>query len=237
MTGGKIFKKLLSGIVLSLALSGLASADLIEATDFLNLNSYTTPTGAFTITPFDTTLGTLNSVTMRVDLSVNGTGQLWTSAQDTTLAYSASNTLSAVQELGWGATVASTSGSAYLFNSLFGWFEWPYEAYLPFTAPLGSNSAGDTMITAGFGRFIGASPFDIGLSLLGSASSTWSVNPGVDENGAPTYDTLIFGYDGTAQLYYAYDYTPAAPVPIPAAAWLLGTGLLGLVGVRRRMRT
>jgi hypothetical protein len=25
-------------------------------------------------------------------------------------------------------------------------------------------------------------------------------------------------------------------VPIPAAAWLLGTGLFGLVGVRRRMR-
>ena len=30
--------------------------------------------------------------------------------------------------------------------------------------------------------------------------------------------------------------TTTAPVPIPAAAWLLGTGLLGLVGVRRRMQ-
>jgi hypothetical protein len=26
----------------------------------------------------------------------------------------------------------------------------------------------------------------------------------------------------------------AAPVPVPAAAWLLGSGLLGLVGLRRR---
>jgi choice-of-anchor C domain-containing protein len=29
---------------------------------------------------------------------------------------------------------------------------------------------------------------------------------------------------------------PITPVPIPAAAWLLGTGLIGLVGVRRRMQ-
>ncbi|MGO9213713.1 MAG: VPLPA-CTERM sorting domain-containing protein [Syntrophales bacterium] len=28
----------------------------------------------------------------------------------------------------------------------------------------------------------------------------------------------------------------AAPAPIPAAVWLLGTGLLGLVGIRRRIR-
>jgi len=28
----------------------------------------------------------------------------------------------------------------------------------------------------------------------------------------------------------------AAPVPIPAAAYLLGSGLLGLVGIRRKAR-
>ena len=30
--------------------------------------------------------------------------------------------------------------------------------------------------------------------------------------------------------------TVSAPVPIPAAAWLLGSGMLGLVALRRRMK-
>lgn len=35
---------------------------------------------------------------------------------------------------------------------------------------------------------------------------------------------------------FAGDGTTTSPVPIPAAAWLLGSGLLGLVLVRRRMK-
>ncbi len=31
------------------------------------------------------------------------------------------------------------------------------------------------------------------------------------------------------------EFTPASTVPIPAAAWLLGSGIMGLVGIRRRM--
>jgi len=34
-------------------------------------------------------------------------------------------------------------------------------------------------------------------------------------------------------LYLAYE-SAAAPVPVPAAVWLLGSGLLGLVGLRRK---
>ena len=41
----------------------------------------------------------------------------------------------------------------------------------------------------------------------------------------------------TAYLHYAIVITPSA-VPVPAAAWLFGTGLLGLIGVaRRKVRT
>lgn len=41
-------------------------------------------------------------------------------------------------------------------------------------------------------------------------------------------DKIVFGIGSNPNV--------PAPVPIPAAAWLLGTGLIGLVGVRRRMR-
>jgi hypothetical protein len=27
---------------------------------------------------------------------------------------------------------------------------------------------------------------------------------------------------------------PASPVPVPAAVWLLGSGLIGMIGIRRR---
>lgn len=46
--------------------------------------------------------------------------------------------------------------------------------------------------------------------------------------------------NGVGVQYYQFDnitmYPLGAPVPIPAAVWLFGTGLIGLFGVRRKIR-
>ena len=43
----------------------------------------------------------------------------------------------------------------------------------------------------------------------------------------------LFG-EGITQIEFGEGYISTATIPIPAAVWLLGSGLLALVGIRRR---
>jgi hypothetical protein len=59
---------------------------------------------------------------------------------------------------------------------------------------------------------------------------------------SPTpFSTVVFKegtLSGSQETYYSVDLAMCVtqPVPIPAAAWLLGSGLIGLVGIRRRFK-
>jgi hypothetical protein len=61
------------------------------------------------------------------------------------------------------------------------------------------------------------------------------------EDNSPLYKTLIAsfnGYTGGFSISTAEGTNGAiSPVPLPGAVWLLGTGLIGLVGVRRRFQS
>jgi hypothetical protein len=56
-------------------------------------------------------------------------------------------------------------------------------------------------------------------------------------------DNLSFGFgavstenNGSGIFYDNLVFAEVAPVPVPAAVWLFGSGLLGLVGVARRRK-
>lgn len=64
----------------------------------------------------------------------------------------------------------------------------------------------------------------------------------VDLSGLGNVDTLTFSetssdtgaYGMNTPAYFALDDVTSSPVPIPGAVWLLGSGLFGLIGIRRR---
>ncbi|WP_295430678.1 choice-of-anchor E domain-containing protein [uncultured Thiodictyon sp.] len=235
MTASKLFKKLILGVLLVSAMTGSASADFIDSgVLFQNVNSYKSPTAAFTVTPFDTTLGTLNSVNMNVVLHISGSAQLFTFGEVSTITYNATNTLDAVSEMGRGTTVATLAGSEKVNN-----WNYDYDYAGGLWSPLNgtTGNSGITTITSNFGRFVGTTPFDIGLTLAGLATSTYQSVAPLDLNETPLpLDDLVFGYDGTAQMYYVYDYTPGAPVPEPSTLLLIGAGFGGLAIWRRRSK-
>jgi hypothetical protein len=71
------------------------------------------------------------------------------------------------------------------------------------------------------------------LALLGSDGSTSLVTS--DANGfATTIDVKAAGITINNNAGGQITATDVTPTPIPAAAWLFGSGLMGLVGIRRR---
>jgi T5SS/PEP-CTERM-associated repeat protein len=98
-------------------------------------------------------------------------------------------------------------------------------------------SAWDFTITQGYtsgspvylSLFAGSNQSLSTLSIWHYDGSTWSAFTANDLAYDGTYASF------TATGFSGYAVSGTAPVPIPAAVWLLGSGLAGLVGMRRRL--
>ena len=84
--------------------------------------------------------------------------------------------------------------------------------------------------------FTSTTPLDLELMSMASVMVEFCFTPpGQPETClVPPYDLFYEGaYVGT--LEYTYTYNPV--VPIPAAVWLFGSGLIGLIGIARRKQS
>lgn len=73
-------------------------------------------------------------------------------------------------------------------------------------------------------------------SSTATAAQATKVAFGVDLNNNGTLDTDEFGKWSVDMTAGTLTYANPAAVPVPAAVWLLGSGLIGLVGVARRKK-
>jgi hypothetical protein len=106
-------------------------------------------------------------------------------------------------------------------------------ALCDFSSGVSASTTGGTPASSKYGIFGNTS--DDRATAIGSSIALYGLT---GNNGTGTVESYILGSaklgsDGTLTLT---GNTTTAPVPLPAAVWLFGSGLMGLVGVSRRRK-
>jgi hypothetical protein len=230
-----------------------AFAAYATATATINYNPFTLPSG-FTVT-------SASSSTLSFADNLGGVNQITNSTNDPSAISNQSSTASVSQS---SATVSLSGGTLIATSqagpdgSLFPYSYTQanlYEAFnytgataatlsisLPYslTYTIDATSGGSLSANAGLQAVVYLTRNSGGLIYQYEFIQDL-VNPGqlLSDANIGTLDihkVFLPGDTGTLQIYCdEFTAANATPTPLPAAAWLLGSGLLGLVGIRRRV--
>ncbi len=214
-------KKLIATGVLLLASSGAAFASVVPEIFTTNAAHYSTGTSTtdwiktLSVDKFDGSLGRLLSVDINWNTEVVTQATIRNDNETT-----AGIQLTSTQNVDFnfnGTESGSTAGLDTGFNlyasgetKVFG--------------PQTDNFSDSLSITSDLGSWTGTDFLDVIASTLGG----YGVMGGGGNMEASVATTALAEFD------VVYSYT--TETPLPAAAWLFGTGLMGLVGVARRKK-
>jgi len=137
----------------------------------------------------------------------------------------------------------TTAPNAFNINELYFNFNGSHAGFNiesdPFTTTLTHGNGTSTTAANGFGSF------DIkldGFSLASGGSAIWTIDLGLTGVTNSDFNALSLIPPGDVQTFAALKFVMGpgddsafgAVVPVPAAVWLFGSGLIGLIGVARR---
>jgi hypothetical protein len=170
------------------------------------------------------TMGAVQAGTIGITGDYTGTYSLtvWNGGTGAVLGTSTTNPNNAWS---WDFTAGTASFAAGTLNLGF-----PYS-----TGPIALVDNGNGTYTGTYGIAIGTN--------AGTASTTWDITQVGNALTIATVDTDSNGIPGTTlmgvmplPISLQWDGSAVAAVPVPAAVWLLASGLMGLAGVARKRK-
>lgn len=222
--------KINTAVVAAIAALGSMAANA----SFVEYSSTISPqavpfSGGFTVQKFDTALGTLTGVTLSLTSNINAQIDIWSNLAAPATFTNASASLPitvaslAPDSTSLTATAIATVPSGSALPSMPGGFINTYSGIV------GTHTASTAVLPLNWTYYMGLG--------LGSVSFSASAGAGTFSGTGPS--GLFYSGSGVADGLFKirYDYNEAvSAVPLPAAAWLLGSGLLAIGGSMRRHR-
>jgi hypothetical protein len=214
-------KKLLAAAALAALSIGSAQADTVSFSDSFGLFT-TNWTENLSLSKFDTSLGTLNSVTFTYGGMISTVFKL--ESLDNA---NANVTATANGTLTFGGPISDVlniSGSTSKLLSAFdGLIDFGGTSGGSVGPVVGDNSK-SLMLVSGLGAFEGVGTYDILVAAAGLSNAS----------GAGNLISQI-NTEAQADITVTYDYTKQTTnVPEPASMALVGLGMMGLAAIRRR---